>query len=71
MSRTVFLNKNVIWGWIIDAKTGGLEKQKQAFRIIRVAKYEFSGSCEIWILISEDVQQMINIDHFGKIGSDV
>ena len=26
---------------------GGLEKQKQAFRIIFVAEYEFSGSCDI------------------------
>jgi hypothetical protein len=30
----------MILGWNFDAKMGGLEKQKQAFRIIHVAKYE-------------------------------
>ena len=34
-------------GWIFDATMGGLEKQTQAFRIIHVAKYELSDSCEI------------------------
>ena len=29
----------MILGWVVDAKMGGLEKQEQAFRIIRVAKY--------------------------------
>ena len=32
---------------IFDVKMGGLDEPKQAFRIIPVAKYEFSGSCEV------------------------
>ena len=31
-----------MFGLIFGAKTGGLEKQKQAFRIVHVAKYEVS-----------------------------
>ena len=38
--------KNRFWGWIWDAKMGGLEKKKQAFRIIRVAEQQFSMSNE-------------------------
>ena len=30
----------------LDAKMGGLKLLKRGFRIIRIAKYEFSGSCE-------------------------
>ena len=41
------LDKKMICGWILDAKMIGSEKQKQAFRIILVAKDEFSGSHEI------------------------
>ena len=37
----------MIFRWIFDAKMIGSGKQKQAFRIIRVAKHEFSGSHEI------------------------
>ena len=37
----------MIFERFFDAKMGGLEKQKQAFRIILSAKYEFSGSREI------------------------
>ena len=38
MSRKVSW-KNMILELVFDAKMGGLEKQKQAFRIIRVAEY--------------------------------
>ena len=34
--------KTMILGWNFDAKTGGLEMQKQACRIIRMAKYKVS-----------------------------
>ena len=34
--------KNMILGLIFDAKMRGLEKQKHAFRIIPVARYEIS-----------------------------
>jgi hypothetical protein len=37
----------MILGWIFDVKMGGLDEPKQAFRIIGVARYEFSGNCEI------------------------
>ena len=40
-------NKNMIFGLILDAKMKRFEEQKQAFRIICVAKHEFSGSHEI------------------------
>ena len=40
------LEKNIIVGLIVDAKMGGLEMQKQRFRIIRVAKYKGSVFCE-------------------------
>ena len=39
--------KNITLGWIYDVRMGGLDKPKQAFRVTRVAKDEFSGSCEI------------------------
>ena len=32
----------MIMGWIFDSKMGGLEMQKQAYRIIHVVKYEVS-----------------------------
>ena len=32
----------MIFGWIFDIEMGSPEKQKQAFRVIRVAKYEVS-----------------------------
>ena len=38
---------NMIWGLIFDAKMEGSEKQKQAFRLVVVAKHEFSRSHEI------------------------
>ena len=60
-----------IFGWIFDVKMGGLDKQKQAFRIIPVAKYEFSGNCEISRkLMPKDVPTTTQIDNFGAIGSD-
>ena len=37
----------MILGLILDVKLGGLDKPKQAPRILHVAKYEFSESCEI------------------------
>ena len=50
---------------------GGLEKQRKAFRILFVAKYKFSGICEVERkLMPSYVQQTNQIDHFGTIGSD-
>ena len=37
----------MIFELIFDAKMEGLEKQPKRFRIIHVAKYEFSTSCEV------------------------
>ena len=37
----------MILGCVFDAKMGGLDKPKQAFRIIFAAKYEFTRNCEI------------------------
>ena len=34
--------ENMICGWIYDAKVGGLEMHKLAFRIIHIAKYKVS-----------------------------
>ena len=39
--------KNIVFKWIFDVIMGGLDKPKQAFRIILVAQYEFSGNCEL------------------------
>ena len=62
----------MILGWTFDVKMGGLEKQKQAFRNTRVAKYEFSGSCEISRkLIAKEVPKTIEIDQFGASGEIV
>ena len=59
------------FGWIFDVKMGGLDKLKQAFRIIPAAKYEFSRNCEIYRkLMPKDVPNTLNIDHFGGIGSE-
>ena len=41
------LEKTWFGGWIFDVKMGGLDKPKQSFRIIRVAKYKLSGNWEI------------------------
>ena len=49
-------------GWTFDAKMGGLEEPKQAFRIIYVAKHECLGRYEIWRkVMPKEVQQKINI----------
>ena len=48
----------------------GREKPKQAFRIIRVAKYEFSGGYEIQrICTPKEVQKTNRINRFGSIGA--
>ena len=48
--------KNMNFGWIFDVAMGGLDMPKQAFRIVPVAKYEFSGNWEILRkLMSKDV----------------
>ena len=50
---------------------GGLDNLKQAFHIILVAKYEFSGNCGILRkLMPKDVPKTTNIDHIGGSGSD-
>ena len=55
--------KNMTFGLIFDAKMGCLEEQKQACRIIRVAKYEILWSREIKRkLMPKGVQQIIGID---------
>ena len=37
----------MMFGLVFYTQMGGLEKQKQAFRIKPVAKYDFSGILEI------------------------
>ena len=65
------VGKNMICWLIFEAKTGGPKWWKRCFRIIRVAKYEFSGSCEAERkLMPKEVPKTVKIDHFGGIGSD-
>ena len=61
----------MIFGWNFDAKMGGLDMQKQAFPLILVVKYEFSGSCDIYRkLMPKTIQKQLQIEHFEAIGSD-
>ena len=59
--------KNMILGCMFGVTMGGLEKPKQAFRHILVAKYEFSGNCEVQRKsMPKDVPTTIKINHFGE-----
>ena len=56
----------MFWGLIFYVNMGGLDKPKQAFHIIAVAKYKFSGNIE-----KNDAKCVLKaIDYFGSIGSD-
>ena len=56
-------------GYILDAKMECFGKQRQAFRILRVAKHEFSVSHEIYgKLLQKEIQQKIK--HRSRKRSD-
>ena len=60
----------MIFGWIFDVKMGGLDKLKQAFRIIIVTNMSF---WEFWNIEKTDAKigpKALNISYFGIIGSD-
>ena len=55
----------MIFGCNFDVKMGGLDKPKQAIRIVLVATYEFSGNCDIKKIDAKRRSRMITLGASG------